>query len=416
MNGMLKTFAERTIKQGALEMVDSKGVVHSYGDGTGEPVRVRFADKATERAVILNPQLKLGEAYMDGKLIVEQGTIYDFLELVVENVKDAESGWMLAIAGMRYATRRIRQHNSLRRSRRNVAHHYDLDGKLYDLFLDTDKQYSCAYFETPDSSLEDAQLAKKRHLAAKLTLEPDMKVLDIGSGWGGLGLYLAELCGSQVTGVTLSEEQFDLSNARAAERNLSDRARFHLRDYRTLEGPFDRIVSVGMFEHVGIGYYREYFNKCSDLLSEDGSMVVHSIGRFDGPNETNSWVQKYIFPGGYIPALSEVLPAIEKSGLLVTDIEILRLHYAETLKHWRDRFMARWDEAAALFDERFCRMWEFYLASSESAFRQQGLMVFQIQLARKLTAVPLTRDYIYEAERKLLREEERYYPMRLAGE
>ena len=421
MNKLMKSFTKRVIKTGSLEMVDGKGIVHTYGDGSGRKVRVRFADKATERAVILNPELKVGECFMDGKLIVEEGTIYDFIELVLTNLNEDDrrggrAGWMNLIAGLRYLTRRIRQHNSLSRSRKNVAHHYDLDGRLYDLFLDSDKQYSCAYFESPDADLEDAQLAKKRHLAAKLCLEPGMEVLDIGSGWGGLGLYLSQLAEVDVTGVTLSEEQFEVSNARAAEKGLSDHARFHLRDYRTLDGPFDRIVSVGMFEHVGVGYYQEYFDKCRDLMAPDGSMVLHSIGRFDGPNETNSWVQKYIFPGGYIPALSEVIPAIEKAGLCITDIEILRLHYAETLKAWRERFMARRDEARDLFDERFCRMWEFYLASSESAFRHQGLMVFQIQISRDQQAVPLTRDYIHREEQKYRMREERLAPMRLAGE
>jgi cyclopropane-fatty-acyl-phospholipid synthase len=269
------------------------------------------------------------------------------------------------------------------------------------MFLDSDQQYSCAYFETPEASLEEAQLAKKRHLAAKLLVGREDRVLDIGSGWGGLGLYLAEMTGANVTGVTLSTEQLRVSNARAAEKNLAVSAKFLLQDYRDVEGPFDRIVSVGMFEHVGVGFYETFFRRCAKLLTDDGVMMLHSIGRSEGPDATNPWIAKYIFPGGYIPALSEVLPAIERSGLLVCDVEILRLHYAETLKAWRERFMARRDEAVRLYDERFARMWEFYLASSEMAFRKQKLMNFQIQLTRRQGVVPMTRDYVLHTENKL---------------
>ncbi len=280
-----------------------------------------------------------------------------------------------------------------------MRRHYDLSGDLYRLFLDEDWQYSCAYFETPDMPLDEAQLAKKRHIAAKMCVERGSKILDIGSGWGGLGLYLAGTFDAEILGVTLSEEQHSRSNERAREQGLEDRALFQLRDYRHLAGPFDRIVSVGMFEHVGVNHYRTYFDKCASLLDEDGVMVLHSIGRTSGPTTTNPFIRKHIFPGGYIPALSEVLPAIEKSGLIATDIEILRLHYAETLKHWRERFTANRDKAVEIYDERFARMWEFYMAGSEAAFRWDDLMVFQIQLAHKRDAVPLTRDYIGETEK-----------------
>ena len=263
------------------------------------------------------------------------------------------------------------------RARSNVAHHYDLDRRLYSLFLDADRQYSCAYFEQPEQSLDDAQLAKKRHLAAKLLVEPGARVLDIGSGWGGLGLYLAEMCGARVTGITLSEEQFALSRQRAEEKGLGGQVEFRLQDYRDIDERFDRIVSVGMFEHVGVGFYDMYFPKCAKMLADDGMMLLHSIGRSEGPGITNPWIAKYIFPGGYIPALSEVLPAVERAGLLVTDIEILRLHYAETLKHWRERFLAHREDCRRLYDARFVRMWEFYLAASEMTFREQGMMVFQ---------------------------------------
>jgi cyclopropane-fatty-acyl-phospholipid synthase len=296
------------------------------------------------------------------------------------------------------------------RARRNVAHHYDLDHRLYRLFLDEDFQYSCAYFERPDLTLEEAQLAKKRLVTAKLVLEPDSRVLDIGSGWGGLALYIKEIGGAaDVLGITLSNEQLEVSAARARERGLDGSVRFAMQDYRDLKGAFDRIVSVGMFEHVGPRFYRTYFGKCRELLKPDGVMLLHTIGLLDGPWYPNPWLEKYIFPGGQLPALSEITPAIERSGLIVTDVECLRLHYAETLAEWRRRFMARRAEAAALYDERFCRMWEFYLAGSEATFRHSGHMVFQIQLARKVDAVPLTRDYIgrFEADHPLERPEHR---------
>jgi cyclopropane-fatty-acyl-phospholipid synthase len=390
----------------------------TFGDGGPPAVAVRFTSKAAQRAVLLDPELRLGEAYMDGGLVVEEGSIADFLSLVLSQDRSgqpphfARPQWVL-----RYLWRRAQQFNGRRRSRRNVAHHYDLDGRLYSLFLDADQQYSCAYFENRDQSLDDAQLAKKRHLAAKLLLSPGKKVLDIGCGWGGLALYLAEFCGAHVTGVTLSEEQWRRARARAEDRRLAQAAEFHLRDYRDVTDPFDRIVSVGMFEHVGVGFYDTYFRKCASLLADDGVFLLHAIGRSEGPNVTNPWIAKYIFPGGYIPALSEVLPAIERSGLLVTDIEILRLHYAETLKAWRERFLAHADEVRRIYDERFLRMWEFYLAASEMAFREQAMMVFQIQMTKRQDVVPMTRDYIVREEARLRTVEGRGHPsLRIAGE
>ena len=287
------------------------------------------------------------------------------------------------------------------KAKANIAHHYDLSGALYDLFLDRDRQYSCAYFETPEASLEDAQLAKKRHLAAKLDIKPGMRVLDIGSGWGGLGLYLAEACGARVTGVTLSEEQHKLSNDRAMQRGVAGEVQFRLLDYRLLTEQFDRIVSVGMFEHVGVVHYREFFRKCRALLKDDGIAVLHSINRSDGPGATSAWVKKYIFPGGYVPALSEVLPHLEREKLYVTDIEILRLLYARTLREWADRFQANRQRASEIYDERFCRMWEFYLAASECAFRFAGMNNFQIQFVKDQHALPLTRNYMVEEEARL---------------
>ena len=403
------------VTRGNLQVTAASGRTFSLGDGTGPPIAVRFASAHAQRSVLLDPDLKLGEAYMDGTFVVDRGSIAQFVDLVAK--KSTLPRWCAPIMVFRFVRQRITQLNSRRRSRRNVAHHYDLDGRLYSLFLDSDRQYSCAYFELPRDSLDDAQLAKKRHLAAKLFLEDGHRLLDIGCGWGGLALYAAEVCGAQVTGVTLSQEQLAIARQRAKERRVDGSVTFLARDYREVTGIFDRIVSVGMFEHVGVNYYDAFFAKCASVLADDGVMVLHSIGRSSGPGYTNAWIAKYIFPGGYIPALSEVMPAIERAGLLVTDIEILRLHYAETLKAWRDRFLAHRDEVARLYDARFVRMWEFYLACSEAAFRRQDMMVLQIQLAKRQGVVPITRDYIQRAEQRLRgREVELPTPLRLAGE
>jgi cyclopropane-fatty-acyl-phospholipid synthase len=356
-------------------------------------VTIRIRDWRTAARLALNPDLYLGEAYMDGGLVVERGTIWDLLDLLGRNLAarpQRRSGLFPALK------RQIGQANDRAAARRNVAHHYDLSLDLYRRFLDADLQYSCAYFERPGMTLEEAQTAKKHHLAEKLLLTPELRVLDIGCGWGGLALTLAEESAARVTGITLSQEQFAVAESRAATRGLGDRVTFRLEDYRDTEGPYDRIVSVGMFEHVGTPNYQDYFNAIARLLTDDGVALVHAIGHVDVAGPPPSWLSKYIFPGGYIAALSEVLPAIERAGLWVTDIEILRLHYAETLKAWRARFAAHRDEIAALYDERFCRMWEFYLGISEVGFRHRGCMVFQIQLAKRVGAIPLTRDYMYE--------------------
>jgi cyclopropane-fatty-acyl-phospholipid synthase len=416
MDRLLRYFLEQFVRRGAITFTAAGGTRFTCGDGTGRPVSVRFLSQRTQLRILLNPELALGEAYMDGTFVVEDGSIADALEILLDQ-PEMVPGWAKAQWWLRYFGRHIRQFNGRGRARNNVAHHYDLDQRLYSLFLDADKQYSCAYFETPDASLDDAQLAKKRHLAAKLLIGRGARVLDIGSGWGGLGLYLAEMTGAEVTGITLSSEQLQVANARASENSLSRTARFVLSDYRDIPGRFDRIVSVGMFEHVGVGFYETYFRRCAELLDNDGVMVLHSIGRSTGPDVTSPWITKYIFPGGYIPALSEVLPAIEKAGLLVCDIEILRLHYAETLKAWRERFMARREEAVRLYDERFARMWEFYLAGSEMSFRKQNLMNFQIQIAKRQGVVPMTRDYIVGEEARLRGIELGKQPrLQLAGE
>jgi cyclopropane-fatty-acyl-phospholipid synthase len=416
MDRLLRYFLHQFIRRGAITFTTADGEKFTCGDGTGPHVFVRFLTADAERRVLRNPELALGEIYMDGHFVVENGSIADALSILMDQPQ-ALPRWAKPYWWLRYLARHFRQFNLRGRSRNNVAHHYDLDGRLYSLFLDSDKQYSCAYFEHPDMTLDDAQLAKKRHITAKLLVRPNDRVLDIGSGWGGLGIYLAETTGAAVTGVTLSTEQLQVSNARAAEKNLGHSAKFLLEDYRDIPGPFERIVSVGMFEHVGVDFYDTYFSRCAELLTDDGVMLLHSIGRSEGPDATNPWIAKYIFPGGYIPALSEVLTSIERAGLLVCDIEILRLHYAETLKAWRERFMARRDEAIQLYDERFARMWEFYLASSEMAFRKQNLMNIQIQLTKRQGIVPMTRDYITHEEAKLRRAELGKRPrLQIAGE
>ena len=416
MDRLLRYFLEQFLRRGTMTFTTASGARFSCGDGTGRPVSVRFLDPATERRILLNPELYLGEAYMDGTFVVEDGSIADALAILLDQ-PEMVPRWARLQWWLRYLIRHFRQFNPRARSKDNVAHHYDLDARLYSLFLDADKQYSCAYFETPEMTLDDAQLAKKRHLAAKLMIRPGDRVLDIGSGWGGLGLYLAGMTGADVTGVTLSTEQLQVANARAAEANLSRSARFLLEDYRDIPGPFDRIVSVGMFEHVGVDFYETYFRRCAELLSDDGVMVLHSIGRSTGPDVTSPWITKYIFPGGYIPALSEVMPAIENAGLLVCDMEILRLHYAQTLKAWRERFSARRDEAVRLYDERFARMWEFYLAASEMSFSKQNMMNFQLQLTKRQGVVPMTRDYLVSEEARLRGIEQRAQPrLQLAGE
>jgi len=418
MDRLLRAVLQSSICAGTLRITTASGARFTLGDGTGNPAAIRFRSHAAERGILRDPEMKFGEAYMDGSVVVEEGSIADVLAVILRQQRDgrpplfARPQWFI-----RYLYRRLLQFNPRPRARRNVAHHYDLDGQLYSLFLDADRQYSCAYFESPNQSLDDAQLAKKRHLAAKLILSPGLNVLDIGCGWGGLCNYLAETADARVTGITLSQEQYAVARSRAAERGLASKSEFWLQDYRDVTGHFDRIVSVGMFEHVGVRHYREFFQKCTELLNEDGVMLLHFIGRSEGPNVTNPWIAKYIFPGGYIPALSEVLPAVERSGLLVTDVEVLRLHYAETLKHWRARFLAHREQVERLYDARFVRMWEFYLAAAEMAFREQAMMVLQLQFAKRQGVVPMTRDYIpREAARLRAREVGQRPPLRLAGE
>ena len=397
---MLGLIFSHLVKQGTLTVVWPNGDTNVYGSGSPRAA-IRITGRFTSWRIASNPELAFGEAYMDGRVTVTSGAIADVLEILIFNMGHDRPP---AIARLERAFRRcirmIAQFNPVGRARKNVAHHYDLSGKLYDLFLDSDRQYSCAYFPEPKVSLEAAQLAKKRHIAAKLNLDrPGLKVLDIGSGWGGLALDLARDGNADVLGITLSTEQLRLANTRAQGAGLSERCRFELKDYREVNGQFDRIVSVGMFEHVGVSHYDAFFAKMTELLAPDGAALLHTIGRTDRPGATNPWIAKYIFPGGYSPSLSEVAAAIERHGLYITDVEVLRLHYAETLKEWRTRFLRNRVKAAALYDERFCRMWEFYLASAEMTFRHDHLVVFQIQLARRVDALPITRDYMLESER-----------------
>ncbi len=405
---MLRKTLGRLVKYGQLTVIRPDGTELQFGGvQASEPwpdVAVRLTGALTSWKLALHPDLYFGELYMDGALILERGTLWDLLELLGRNLAEQRRlPGNSAIGPLRTVLRRLRPSNSRRAARRHVAHHYDLSHQHYRQFLDTDLQYSCAYFADASLSLEQAQDAKKRHIAAKLLLQPGLRVLDIGCGWGGLALSLAEMERVEVVGVTLSREQLALARQRARRAELEERVRFILKDYREIEGRFDRIVSVGMFEHVGVPNYVRFFQKIRELLSADGVALIHSICRINGPDITNAWTRKYIFPGGHIPALSEVAPAIERGGLFLTDLEILRLHYAETLRHWRERFLACHRQEGRIYDERFCRMWEFYLASSEWGFRYGDLMVFQAQLARRLDSVPLTRDYMFEREREWAR-------------
>jgi cyclopropane-fatty-acyl-phospholipid synthase len=397
---LLASVLAQAIRIGRLGVIDAAGRRHVFEGSPGPSACIRLRDPALNWKLLLRPRLFIPEAYVDGALTIEEGTLYDFVDLLVSN--DAAQ-WDSPLMRLNQAAGRlvrwVHQYNPVPRARHNVAHHYDLSDQLYELFLDCDRQYSCAYFRSPEDDLDTAQENKRRHIAAKLLLRPGQKVLDIGSGWGGMALYLAAECGVDVTGLTLSEEQHKVAQRRAATAGLADRVRFHLRDYREEEGQYDRIVSVGMFEHVGVLQYPTFFRKITELLTPDGVALLHAIGRMDGPGTTNPWLRKYIFPGGYSPALSEVVPVAEKARLWITDIEILRLHYAETLRNWRARFEQNRERIRQLYDERFCRMWELYLIGAELAFRRDGCLVFQMQLAKSIDAVPLTRDYMVDGER-----------------
>jgi len=399
---LLSKVLSRLIRTGRLTVIDVDGRTHRFEGAPGPEATMRLKDKALYRSLVFKTELAFGEGYMDGTLEPVGHDVYQLLEVMLSN-----RDYLVDIPAYRWLSRLDRvlrplhQANRLKRAKSNVAHHYDISNDLYRLFLDQDMQYSCAYFRSPDDTLEQAQLNKKLHIAAKLNLKPGMKVLDIGCGWGGMAMTLATMADVEVLGITLSEAQLELGRERVRAAGLDDRVRLELMDYRNVDESFDRMVSVGMFEHVGAPNYDTFFAKVRDLLKPDGVALLHSIGRKDPPGSTGAWIRKYIFPGGYTPALSEVFQSTERTGLWVTDCEILRLHYAETLRHWRQRFLANLDRVKAINDERFCRMWEFYLAACEAYFRYEGGNVFQMQLTRDRAAVPLTRDYMVDGERDL---------------
>ena len=399
---LLNFMLSRFVRCGTLRVIDTHGKVRVYQGDPGPEVTVRITDPKLPGSLFLNPELRAGEAYMDGTLVVEEGGIRDLLLLFALN-RDSlrEQPLQRCLSRAKWSVRALRQRNPPRRARAHVAHHYDLSNDLYRLFLDDDLNYSCAYFLKPDETLEDAQRNKLRHVAAKLALRPGQRVLDIGCGWGAMAFYLAEIAEVEVVGVTLSTDQQTLATRRAEERGLSDRVRFELKDYRGVTDRYDRIVSIGMFEHVGVQNYPAFFAKLAEVLVDDGVALLHSIGGMAGPGTTGPWFRKYIFPGGYAPALSETLTAVERAGLWVTDIEVLRRHYAETLRAWDQRFQSHRDQVAALFDERFCRMWEFYLIASEYSFRYGDQMVCQIQLTKQSDVLPISRDYMAAAEADL---------------
>ncbi|HEC00699.1 MAG TPA: class I SAM-dependent methyltransferase [Sphingomonadales bacterium] len=396
---LLAFFLKKLIREGTLHVIDASGTKHSFVGTPTPEITIRLHDNSVPRKLFLKPDLKAGECYMDGSLTVEEGKdIYDFLYMITKNMEWRKGNPMHLTGGDPYSRFKswIAQINPTGRSQKNVAHHYDLSGKLYDLFLDPDRQYSCAYYRSEGDTLEQAQENKKNLIAAKLLLEDHHKVLDIGCGWGGVALHLNKISGASVTGVTLSQEQYDIARKRAKDGNVSDKVQFNFQDYRDVTQKFDRVVSVGMFEHVGRRQYQTYFDKVYDCLKDDGVAMIHTIGRADGPGSTDPWTIKYIFPGGYAPSLSEIAPIIEKAGLYITDMEVWRLHYAKTLKEWRARVYKNKAAIIDLYDERFFRMWDFYLASAEASFRNLGHVVFQFQLAKKVGTVPLTRDYLFK--------------------
>jgi cyclopropane-fatty-acyl-phospholipid synthase len=405
---LLDRMLSRFVRRGKFVIVDADGSRHEYGSGApGEPsVRIRLTDRKVANFIAGHPRLGGAEAFMDGRLVIEEGDIASMIDLVRGNGAWEKGGRSLAQPNpirRAFGTTRMRfdRLNWTAKSKRNVAHHYDLGDRLYDLFLDADRQYSCAYFTDPGNSLEQAQADKKAHIAAKLNLKPGQRVLDIGCGWGGMALYLNRVADVDVLGITLSEEQLKTARRRAEEAGVADRVKFELIDYRDVTGVFDRIVSVGMFEHVGPPHYRAFFAKCRALLAEDGVMLLHTIGRMGGPGVTDAFTAKYIFPGGYNPALSEIVAASERVKLIAADIETLRVHYAHTIQHWYDRTVAAKEQIVAMYDERFYRMWTLYLAGAMAAFRHGGMCNYQIQYIRRRDALPITRDYIAAAEADL---------------
>ena len=394
---ILIRFLENIIKDDGFVLIDSNSNEFVIGKPKKiNPIKLRLLDKSLHYKLLLLPDLYFGEAYSNGSLVIENGTLTEFLEIAYKNIgRNETNSFAKIIKKIRGTYRYVTNFNLISNSKRNVAHHYDISEKLYDLFLDKNRQYSCAYFKNENDSLETAQNNKIEHIIKKLNLKPNQKVLDIGSGWGTLAIEIAKKSRCEILGVTLSENQLEYSNKKVKELNLENQVRFKLMDYRELDEKFDRIVSVGMFEHVGRKFYKTYFNTVSKLLNEDGVALIHTIGSIEPPRDPHPWISKYIFPGGYTPSLSEVVGPIEKSGLIISDMEVLRMHYSHTLRHWKERFLGRKEEVLTMFDEKFFRMWEFYLAGCEMAFKWGDQVVFQFQLSKKLMSTPNTRDYIY---------------------
>ena len=393
----LSRFLKKLIKKDGFVLIDANLNRHVIGKPQKEnPITLKLLDKKLHYKLLLFPDLYFGEAYTEGSLKIENGNLTEFLDLVQKNIGRGETNKFSDVINKIKGTYRfLTNFNLITKSKRNVAHHYDISEKLYDLFLDEKRQYSCAYFKNENDSLETAQNNKIQHIIKKLNLKHNQKILDIGSGWGSLAIEIAKSSQCEVLGITLSENQLKYSNKKAKELNLENQVSFKLMDYRELNEKFDRIVSVGMFEHVGRKFYNKYFNRVSKLLNDNGVALIHTIGSVNPPRNPHPWITKYIFPGGYTPSLSEVAKPIEKSGLVISDMEVLRMHYSYTLRHWKERFLSKKEQVLNMFDEKFFRMWEFYLTSCEMTFKWDDLVVFQFQLTKDFTSVPPTRDYIY---------------------
>ena len=391
-------FCNNLIKEDGFIVIDAYSREHIIGKPKKKiPIKLKILDKALHYKLLILPDLYLGEAYANGSIVIEDGSLTEFLEIAMKNIGRGDTNNFAKIIKKILGTYRyLTNYNLIKKSKSNIAHHYDISEKLYDLFLDENRQYSCAYFKNESDSLEVAQKNKIDHIIKKLNLKPNQRVLDIGSGWGTLAIEIAKKSKCEVLGITLSENQLEHSKKKLKELNLENQVRFELKDYRELNEKFDRVVSVGMFEHVGRKFYKRYFNKVSELLNDDGIALIHTIGSVSPPRDPHPWITKYIFPGGYTPSLSEVSLPIEKSGLVISDMEVLRMHYSHTLRHWKNRFLGKKEQVLEKFDEKFIRMWEFYLAGCEMAFKWGDQVVFQFQLSKELTSVPNTRDYIYQ--------------------
>ena len=393
----LARFLNKLFKEDGFILIDAKEQKYIIGNPKNEkPIILRLLDKKLHYKLLFYPDLYFGEAYANGTAKIENGSLTDFLDMAIKNIGRSETNFFSELLSkLRGSYRYFTNFNIIKKSKMNVAHHYNISDNFYDLFLDSKKQYSCAYFKSEKDSLETAQNNKIDHIIKKLNLKPNQKILDIGSGWGSLAIEIAKKSQCEVTGITLSENQYNYSINKAKELNVENQVQFKLIDYRQLNEKFDRIVSVGMFEHVGRKFYKTFFNQVNQLLNDTGIALIHTIGSINQPRDPQPWITKYIFPGGYTPSISEVAGPIEKSGLIVTDIEVLRMHYAHTLRNWKERFLGNKSKVISMFDENFYRMWEFYLTSCEMVFKWGDQVVFQFQLTKDLTSVPTTRDYIY---------------------